>query len=242
MDKMRYIFFCKTNYLLTKKNIIMEKIFNFFKSNAFTGICTVFAAVLMVYTACYYGAKSLEKQVHTVKGGVCLTVDIKGSAKISFFNFINYKEDYAASVQTAINAHSFDVVLSNPAAITAYADSVFYQKTGIKTSALIEITLPEDVEKAMKVNKIAELEFQTLRYQIARDSLISIAAKNDAHGYTAEAERLEKRRDQRFNTAEERKIKKATLESNERIEIRKAKALEEAASNAENLDITLTMK
>ncbi len=215
----------------------MKKIFKFLASNTFIGIC-----IVIVYTAFYFGVRRLEKQVHAVKGGVCLTVDIKGSAKSPFFYLINYKEDYAASVQTAINVHSFDVVLNNPAAITAYADSIFYQKTGIKTSALIEITLPEDVEKAMKANKIAELEFQTLRYQIARDSLISVAAKNDSHGYTAEAERLENRRDQRFNTAEERKLKKASLESNERIEIRKAKALEEAASNAENLNLTLSMK
>lgn len=236
MDKMWYVLFCKTNYLLTKKNIIMKKFVN---SVPFIVFIVVF---VICYPAFHMWNSDLLQEIKVIKDGITLKVNIKGSADNSIFEWGDYKEHYATSLKKAVRAYPFDVVLSDPAAITAYADSVFYKKTGAKASSSIEFSLPEDVEKAMKANKIAELEFQTLRYQIAKDSLISVAAKNDSHGYTAEAERLESRRDQRFNTTEERKLKKATLESNERIEIRKAKALEEAASNAENLDITLTMK
>lgn len=224
---------------MEKFNLTMKKIF---KSGAFIGICTVFVIFVIFYPALHIWNSDLLQETKVIKDGVTLKVNIKGSADNSIFEWGDYKEHYVFSLKEAVKAYPFDAVLNDQAAITAYADSVFYKKTGAKASSSIEFSLPEDVEKAMKAKKIAELEFQTLRYQIAKDSLISIAAKNDAHGYTAEAERLENRRDQRFNTAEERKLKKATLESNERIEIRKAKALEEAASNAENLDITLTMK
>ena len=224
---------------MKKFNLTMTKIF---KSGAFIGICTVFVIFVIFYPALHIWNSDLLQETKVIKDGVTLKVNIKGSADNSIFEWGDYKEHYVFSLKEAVKAYPFDAVLNDQAAITAYADSVFYKKTGAKVSSSIEFSLPEDVEKALKNKKIAELELQAVQYQIAKDSLISVAAKNDSHGYTAEAERLESRRDQRFNTTEERKLKKATLESNERIEIRKAKALEEAASNAENLDITLTMK
>lgn len=55
-------------------------------------------------------------------------------------------------------------------------------------------------------------------------SMISVAVKRDAQGYTPEAERLEERRDARYN-----ELKR--IESNERIKIRQAEAIENAADN-----------
>ena len=219
---------------MKKFNLTMKKIF---KSGAFIGICTVFVIFVIFYPALHIWNSDLLQETKVIKDGVTLKVNIKGSADNSIFEWGDYKEHYVFSLKEAVKAYPFDAVLNDQAAITAYADSVFYKKTGAKASSSIEFSLPEDVEKAMKAKKIAELEFQTLRYQIAKDSLISVAAKNDAHGYTAEAERLENRRDQRFNTAEERKLKKTALE----VETRKAEALEEAASNVGFLSGNLTI-
>ena len=209
---------------MVKFNLTMKKIF---KSSAFIGICTVFVIFVIFYPALHMWDSDLLQETKVIKDGVIFTVNIKGSVDNTLFEWGDYKEPYVSSLKEAVKAYPFDAVLNDQAAITAYADSVFFKKTGVKASSSIELSLPEDVEKAMKANKIAELEFQTLRYQIARDSLISVAAKKDAQDYTAEAERLENRRDQRFNTAEERKLKRTALE----VETRKAEALEEAASN-----------
>ena len=61
--------------------------------------------------------------------------------------------------------------------------------------------------------------------------MISASAKKDAVGYIPEAERLEERRDRRFDAQEERKIKMREIESNERIKIHQTEALENAADN-----------
>lgn len=50
-------------------------------------------------------------------------------------------------------------------------------------------------------------------------------------GYTSEAERLEERRDKRFNTQEERRIKMREIEANEKVKMRQAEAIENAADN-----------
>ncbi len=67
-------------------------------------------------------------------------------------------------------------------------------------------------------------------------SMISVAVKRDAQGYTPEAERLEERRDARYN-----ELKR--IESNERIKIRQAEAIENAADNmgvlSGNLSVSL---
>lgn len=213
---------------------------NFFNSTAFVTFEVVSVLFLIFYPVFNIMNGDLIQETKIIKDGVTLEVNIKGSADNSIFEWGDYKEHYVSSLKEAVKAYPFDAVLNDQAAITAYADSVFFKKTGVKASSSIELSLPEDVEKAMKAKKIAELEFQTLQYQLAKDSLISVAAKKDAQGYTAEAERLENRRDQRFNTAEERKIKRTALE----VETRKAEALEEAASNVGFLsgDLTIVQK
>lgn len=203
-------------------------------------IFVILVIFLIFYPVFHIWNSNLLQETKVIKDGVIFTVNIKGSVDNSMLEWADYKEHYATSLKEAVRVYPFDAVLNDQAAITAYADSVFYKKTGVKSSSSIEFSLPEDIEKALKNKKIAELEFHALQYQLAKDSLISVTAKNDAHGYTAEAERLEIRRDQRFNTAEERKLKKATLE----VETRKAEALEEAASNVGFLsgDLTIVQK
>lgn len=63
----------------------------------------------------------------------------------------------------------------------------------------------------------------------------SASVKRDAVGYTPEAERLKERRDRRFNAREERRIKMREIESNEKVKIRQAEAIENAADNQGNL-------
>lgn len=209
----------------------------FFTSTAFYVFTIVSVVVIIFYSVFKLMNSSLKQETKLIKDGITLTVNIQGSTSSSIFDWTNYKGYYATSVKEAFRVYPFDAILNDQAAVTAYADSVFYQETGVKAFASIEITLPENVEKALAAKKIAELELQAVRYQIAKDSLISIAAKKDAQGYTAEAERLENRRDQRLNSVKNR-------ESNERIEIRKAKTLEEAASNVGFLsgDLTVVQK
>ena len=206
----------------------------FFKSGAFYRICAVFVIFVIFYFAFNIFNSDLLQETKIMKDGVTLKVNIKGSVDNSIFEWGDYKKHYASSLKEAVRAYPFDAVLNDQVAITAYADSVFYEKTGVNASSSIEFSLPEDIEKAIKARKIAELELQALQYQLAKDSLISAKAKKDAHGYTAEAERLENRRDQRLNSAKNR-------ESNERIENRKAEALEEAASNVGFLSGNLTV-
>ena len=70
----------------------------------------------------------------------------------------------------------------------------------------------------------AAQKLKSLPMTLEADSIISEAAKRDAKGYTPEAERLEERRDARH-------IENKRIESNERIKIRQAKAIENAADN-----------
>lgn len=152
-------------------------------------ICGFLLIFIVLYGFSILLNNSLQNEAKLVKDGVSITIITNGSVKSSVFDWTDFKKVYATSVKEAVRAYPFDAIFSDPAAITAYADSVFYKKTGVKvSSSSIEFSLPEDVEKAIMAKKIAELELQALQYQITKDSLISVAAKNDAHGYTPTAE------------------------------------------------------
>ncbi len=206
-------------------------------SSFFIGLALIALIFAVVWGGLKVFSSGMGSNLSLIKDGVTMDVCITGTSDRPFFDVTDYGNDYAFFVQEAINAYPLEVVLEKRTDIIAYADSAFYQKTGIKASVCIDISLNENVQKALAAKKIAELDFQSLQYQLAKDSLISAKAKKDSEGYTPAAERLENRRDQRLNSAKNR-------ESNEQIENRKAEALEEAASNVGFLsgDLTIVQK
>ncbi len=117
-------------------------------------------------------------------------------------------------IQEVITELSFDDIINHPDKIAREVKRRYDASDGAKLESFyIRVDPPLDFSAASQ-------RLKSLPMTLEADSIISEAAKRDAKGYTPEAERLEERRDARQR-----------IESNERIKIRQAKAIENAADN-----------
>ena len=158
------------------------------------------------------------------KENIPLQVEVKAETDNDAFHFHRYRHEIVGMVKKTMSEFSCEDVINNPQKIEEIVKSRFHEPKATLSFLTITVTPPAEFIDAGKALKTASLTVQ-------KDSLISASAKKDAVGYTPEAERLEERRDRRFNAQEERKIKMREIESNEKIKMRQAEALENAADN-----------
>lgn len=158
------------------------------------------------------------------KENMPLEVKVQGRTDNQFFHLHSYKRQVEEMVKTGITEFSCEEVINNPQKIVEKVKNRFNEAEATLDFLSIIVTPPTEFTEAGKSLKVANLILQ-------KDSMISASAKHDAVGYTSEAERLEERRDKRFNAQEERKIKMREIESNERVKMRQAEAIENAADN-----------
>lgn len=165
-----------------------------------------------------WGVEQFNDRTVVYKDFVELTIDTKGRLDLNLFETEStYVMTLKALTQEVIDELPFDEVINNTSKITQEVRKR-YEMTGEKLKSLyIMVTPPKDFS-------FAGQRLKSMPMTIAVDSMISAAAKRDAQGYTPEAERLEERRDARYN-----ELKR--IESNERIKIRQAEAIENAADN-----------
>ena len=160
-----------------------------------------------------WGVEQFNDRTVVYKDFVELTVNTKGRLDLNLFETESiYVTTLKALTQEVIDELPFDEVINNPSKITQEVRKR-YEMTGEKLKSLYIMVTPP-----------AGQRLKSMPMTIAVDSMISAAAKRDAQGYTPEAERLEERRDARYN-----ELKR--IESNERIKIRQAEAIENAADN-----------
>ena len=167
-----------------------------------------------------WGVERVDDRTVVYKDFVELTIDTKGRLDLNLFETEStYVMTLKALTQEVIDELPFDEVINNPSKITQEVRKR-YEMTGEKLKSLyIMVTPPKDFS-------FAGQRLKSMPMTIAVDSMISAAAKRDAQGYTPEAERLEERRDARYN-----ELKR--IESNELIKIRQAEAIENAADLVE---------
>lgn len=174
-------------------------------------LCFIFIAVAYLVKL---GLANIDVKTVVYKDFVELTVDTKGRLDLNLFeNGASNVTNIKTLTQLVIGELPFEEVINNPGKITQEVKKR-YEMTGKKINSLyIMVTPPKDFS-------FAGQRLKSIPVTLAVDSMISVAAKRDAQGYTPEAERLEERRDTRYN-----ELKR--IES----KIRQAEAIENAADN-----------
>lgn len=181
----------------------------------FAGFLLVIASIAAIVI--HKGQELCYSNFSVYKENIPLEVNVEAETNNQWFHFTRYRREIQELVKTAIGEFSCEEVINNPQKIAEKVKSRFNKPKATLDFLTISITPPRELIEASKDQKVRSITVQT-------DHLLSVSAKQDAVGYTPEAERLEERRDRRFNEREK-------LKSNERIKMRQAEAIENAADN-----------
>lgn len=210
----------------------MKKINEFFEfcskhSNSIGWIC--FAIVFITFVSVVWNALDNKIEKFSVASTVSFTeCQINGSIRETA-----YVEEAVSMLKVEAMKHG-DSFLVKEGEIAQNVMKAFNEKHADNKRALLfslSITFkpsPEDLaiqQELRSIEKTIKLE----EARCKRDSLISVAAKRDAQNYTDVAERLEERRDARYNSKKSLELQEKDIQSNERVEKRKSEAVEKAA-------------
>lgn len=176
----------------------------------------IVVALIVLLPAIWF--KSLKddyfRKTIVYKDYVAFEVEAEGRFDYELFESSAGEETLLLLIQEVITELSVDDIINHPDKMAREVKRRYDASDWAKLESLyIRVDPPSDFSAAAQ-------KLKSLPMTLEADSIISEATKRDAKGYTSEAERLE-----------ERRIENKRIESNERIKIRQAKAIENAADN-----------
>lgn len=176
------------------------------------------------YSTLHSDYEKIDLNLTIYKENIPLDLKVNAKTDNKCFNFHYYGNKIEELVKEVAVGGSCEELINNPQKLTNEVKKRFNEPDASLDFLSITVTPPAEFTEAEKNLRVAALTLQ-------KDSMISTSSKHDAIGYTPEAERLEERRDARFNAQEDRRIKLREIESNEKIKLRQAEAIEKAADN-----------
>lgn len=202
----------------------------FYVISIIIGVGTLFAGSIL--TCHHFNMQSARGYFTFYADGVEIICSYQAEFSLPFTNFTDYKGEVESKIKNVAATMTLEEIVQDNGSIASNTKLKVNEEIAVDDAKIValatEMIIPDNIKTAMAQRAIVRLDIEAAKMELVRDSLMSVAAKRDAEGYTAEAERLESRREQRF---EKRTLEPQRIQSNERIEVRKAEAREKAASN-----------